>query len=420
MTNPHQRLLDICANPSTDTPVQNHGAHPPQKRYLRKIILFAVGAAIIHSLPITDMASTAYQAIHPHSPIMTTRDTGSLHTSSIHPVSAVPKITALVFPPKTPSVFEKVTEHMTTEETAQLLHANGMYFESLAVLVEGKPKGTAFLDPAVDPTLGTLVDVGYGYCITRKMFDNGIDAYRAQQTLSGKEPTEKHLLISQAQRDPHFLKQLNALGTPSVQQDLKTSGFSQETITQLLSSHKDASHLKRISVSHQQSVLLLHQAGKHYSNHSSNVFGLSWNHFLAHEKAAITYLDYQANIEGFPAARRALESGNLSAAMDNMLPIYRTNGALHYNTRTLGFLQATLYSKESFHTLIQHPIQTEMQLSSHATLGSIFGPNLKDKSAMMVHGQQIKPLHHVAWTPKNPQERNPFSAPNPGKPSRTS
>lgn len=350
-----------------------YGEKAIQEQFIKKALLITASALI---------AGSSIYGSHPEIKI------------AVAPVS-ISKIAPIInIKPLGPSqTFALINEETSGQEASKILLDGGLHFEALAVLIEKKPSSSAFFDPAVDHMLGKLVDIGYGYCVTRTVFEHGVLEYKKTQP-----KITDAALHHQIKNNPLLLKKINEMGEPFVQNDLEQSGFSTRQTHKILLASQTKQHLENITVSHQQSIRLLHKTGSRYKKHSARLLGSAWNGLKPNEKAAITYLDYQANISRFPQAIKALSHGNILGTMNNVLPQYKQHGVSHKNFRTLGFLQASLYSYEAFQHLIQHPHATEILLESHETLGTIFGNNPVRPHLEKVIGQQVTPIQKISHT----------------------
>ena len=198
--------------------------------------------------------------------------------------------------------FSFIEEKSNQTEMAYILGQNGFGFEAIAVTVEGYAN-----KPYYDP--GGL-NVGIGYCIS---------------------------------------KRIEALGSDKVIEDLTKAGFSDSEVTTLLSKNKK--EIKKINVTNKQAILLLHQVAPEYTDIArSNITPEVFDSLSQREQNVWTYFAWNTgeNMRKFSTLINGIKEGNHNKIFNNVSPSYKdSNGEWQKNERLGVALQAALIHGES-------------------------------------------------------------------------
>jgi hypothetical protein len=194
-------------------------------------------------------------------------------------------------------------------------------FMALAVTVEAYAK-TPYWDN------GGL-NVGVGFCVTRRIKEEGADRVRADFTAAGLAPADIITLMGH-----------------------------------------DRKAQKNITLSEGQAVALLRQVAPDYEARARAFVGAgTFNALPSNRQAALTWLAYNTgpNLEQFNHLRTAVQSNHPEQALSHLTPNYRDQGgSLVPNHRAGAYLAAAYWSEVGLASAITHSDHFEALVSSTA------------------------------------------------------
>jgi GH24 family phage-related lysozyme (muramidase) len=314
------------------------GARPPAQRGFFRSGLLAVGAVVVlvgvaHHMraPAPAVPGPTVAAVAPSSAPPTTlaQAMGGLALPSVvlpRPSFAPPQgqitvpayrpaIAALgpVMAPVSGSVSGSGANPSATDVQAlaeQLLHGpdETSRFMALAVTVEGV-RTQPYWDSAG-------LNIGMGYCITRRLAEEGPERVRADLTQVGLAPTTVAVLMG-----------------------------------------KDRRAQRAVSLSQEQAIALLRLVAPDYRARARAFIGAeAFDGLDEHKRNALTELTYNTgpNIEQFHHLRDAVRANRPVEAISHITPTYRdSDGTLVRNTRAGAYLAAAFWSARGLETSVR-------------------------------------------------------------------
>lgn len=289
-----------------------------------------------------------------------------------HTVALAPQA-APVAPALSPSSAVAVTPKTemggtsTTRIARQLLAEKGdlSRFMALAVTVESYAH-TPYWDTAG-------LNVGMGYCITRRLQEQG--------------PTR-------------------------VRGDLISAGLASSDVVTLMGHDHHAQ--KKVNISEAQAVALLREIAPDYEARARAFVGApTFNALPAHRQAALTWLAYNTgpNLDQFKRLRTAVQGNHPDQALTHLTPLYRNHsGAMVANQRAGAYLVAAYWSEPGLQAAVKNTHQFEA-LAAHTTapvrLGKSAAPAASTRATLghAVLGKVRAPVHAEHTTALPPSSR---------------
>lgn len=194
-------------------------------------------------------------------------------------------------------------------------------FMALAVTVESYAS-TPYWDAAG-------INVGMGYCITRRVKEEGAERVR---------------------------------------QDLTAAGLSAADVTTLMGHDRRAQ--KKVVIEEDKAVALLRQVAPDYQARARAFVGeTTFDSLPDNRKAALTWLAYNTgpNIEQFDRLRKAVQTDRPEQALGHLTPTYRdASGSLVPNHRAGAYLAAAYWSENGLRTAVANSDRFESMASTTA------------------------------------------------------
>lgn len=232
-------------------------------------------------------------------------------------------------------------------------------FASMATAIE-EYKEKPYYDP------GGL-NVGMGYCITKRLAEYGKERVRADLSSAGFTPTEVDTLLR----------------------------------------NKDRKAIAKINVNAVNAVRLIDATRDDYRGLARNAIGASvFDKMPEHRQTAMSYLAYNTGDVGqFKQLVSALRGGNDSKAMLNMTVKWRDNGGeIHANHRLRSYIQAMFLGPEHFKRAISDPHSFEGHMANanaESALAEIAGAAQKPdglSSKLLARRMQANPWAFKAYS----------------------
>lgn len=161
------------------------------------------------------------------------------------------------------------------------------------------------------------LNIGMGYCITRRVKEQGL---------------------------------------PRVRRDLLVAGLAPSDITTLLGHDRQAQ--KKVMINENQAVALLRQIAPDYEERARSFVGApTFDALPSHRQAALTWLAYNTgpNIDQFNRLRTAVQGNHPDQALSHLTPTYRdSSGHLVSNHRAGAYLAAAYWSESGLRTAVSN------------------------------------------------------------------
>lgn len=228
-----------------------------------------------------------------------------------------PALAAISDPVKSPLLDQltatAVPEDLKGTDLTSFLSSHGAPFAALATTIEAV-RATPYWD-------GGGLNIGIGYCITKRIQIYGADVVR---------------------------------------QDLSDAEIEDADIAILMGANKQAQ--RKVQVSQKSSLALLFKLQSTYQNIVRENLGQgTFERLTQNERVSLEWLAYNTG-EGFGKFKKligAIQEGKSHKAVEHLTPYYMDNGVSTANKRAGNFLMAAFASERGFQTVIEHPEKIE-------------------------------------------------------------